>query len=517
VKRLVANESAVGLRSCRGPKVLHGVLTTVVAAAACFVSAARAADRVYWANESNSTISFANLDRSGGGGQLPLTGAMPNGPRGVAIDSAAGKIYWANNNTTTISFALLDGSGGGNQLAIAGATASSPAGVAIDPVRGKIYWANQTNSTISFANLDGSGGGGQLPLTGATPNGPVGVAIDPAAGKIYWANRGNNTISFARLDGSGGGQLLIAGTTPVAPEGVAIDPAAGLIYWANSVSNTISFARLDGTGGGELPLTGATPSHPTLPALLKAPSGAGMPAITGGSAMGSVLSCSQGAWAPDLLGAFLYRAPQSIAFQWSAGGTDIAGATANSYTAFAAGDYRCRVTASNAAGNAAQTSAAHTVGATPAGTSPATMTAGATKAMISALGESNATFTVGPASTPLNGQTAARRHKRGTVFSFRLDQPATVKIAIQTKARGRRVGRTCRADTPRLRRDPRCVRTIIIATLARTARVGLNTVAFSGRIRGTALKPGRYQAAFTAVDSAGAAPPKTLNFAVAKQ
>ena len=95
-----------------------------------------------------------------------------------------------------------------------------------------------------------------------------------------------------------------------------------------------------------------------------------------------------------------------------------------------------------------------------------------------------------PSSTPLTGQTSAKRHKQGTIFSFRLDQAATVKIAIQVKARGRRVGRSCHADSRTLRHKPRCTRTITIATLIRSAHAGLNKVAFSGRIRGKALMPG---------------------------
>ncbi len=138
----------------------------------------------------------------------------------------------------------------------------------------------------------------------------------------------------------------------------------------------------------------------------------------------------------------------------------------------------------------------------------------ATKATISALGESNSSFTVGSSSTPLTGQAATRRHKRGTVFSFRLDQAATVRIAIQTKTPGRRVGRSCRAEARRLRHKPRCTRTITIATLTRLGHPGLNKVPFSGRIRATALPPGLYQVSFTAVDGAGASPPKTLSFTI---
>ena len=54
-------------------------------------------------------------------------------------------------------------------------------------------------------------------------------------------------------------------------------------------------------------------------------------------------------------------------------------------------------------------------------------------------------------------------------------------------------------------------------TLTRTGHTRLNQVAFTGRIRGRALKPGRYHAAFTAIDAAGASAPKTLRFTIVKR
>ena len=100
---------------------------------------------------------------------------------------------------------------------------------------------------------------------------------------------------------------------------------------------------------------------PAFATLLQAPRGVAPPAITGGSVAGKRLACSRGAWAPDLLGSFLYRVPQRFAYRWSRNGAAIAGATASSYKATLAGSYRCRVIASNAAGTAPQTSAAHKV------------------------------------------------------------------------------------------------------------------------------------------------------------
>ena len=315
-----------------------------------------AAGRVYWANDAAPKISFANLDGSGGG-DLNTTGAMTNPLAGIAIYPATGRIYWANNAASGISYANLDGSGG-SDLKLGAATINGPEGVAVDPIAGRIYWANNsTPATISFANLDGSGGG-DLQTGAATIENPTGVAIDPAAGRIYWANFNPiNTISFANLDGSGGGDLKTGAATVHGPEGLAIDPAAGRVYWANyGPPATISFANLDGSGGGDLPISGTTVEEPAFPALLEPPGAVGPPVVAGRTTPGSDLSCSKGSWAPDLLESFLYRVPQSYAYQWSKNGAEIAGATSESIAAGSVGNYQCRVTAGNQAGTATQTS-----------------------------------------------------------------------------------------------------------------------------------------------------------------
>jgi hypothetical protein len=334
-----------------GVLLIAGVLLALALA-----PTALGADRIYWGNGGNDTISYANLDGSGGGGELNIAGTTTSKPHGLAIDPGVGKIYWANDNNT-ISYANLDGSGGG-QLNISGATPDAPYGAAIDPAAGRIYWANRGTNTISYANLDGSGGGGELNISGASPNDPHGVVIDRDRGRIYWANFGN-TISYANLDGSGGGgQLNLSGATGSGGVGMAIDPPAGRIYWGNLGDDSISYANLDGSGGGgQLNISGAMSYDPRFLALLRTPRGVGAPQITGGSRVGSVLSCSQGGWAPDLLGSFFYRAPRSLAYQWTRGDSKIAGAAAGIFKPKRGGSYACRVTATNEAGSASQTSA----------------------------------------------------------------------------------------------------------------------------------------------------------------
>ena len=66
-----------------------------------------------------------------------------------------------------------------------------------------------------------------------------------------------------------------------------------------------------------------------------------------------------------MLESLLYRAPESLAYQWSRDGNDLPGAETNSITADPEGSYRCRVTATNAAGATSQTSSAHAIDTTP--------------------------------------------------------------------------------------------------------------------------------------------------------
>ncbi|GIK76517.1 MAG: hypothetical protein KJ006_06160 [Thermoleophilia bacterium] len=336
--------------------------------------------RIYWANWANhagTTISWADLDGSGGG-DLAITGATIAGPHGLAIDPADGPygtLYWPNHEPITgvgsISWARLDagGTGGvGADLNTAGATLDEPRGVTIDPVADRIYWANfgdGLGKSISWAGLDGTGGGDLISDIGSDPLavGPEGTAIDPATRKIYWSDfGGKKLIQLADLPGGTGIATLDttgAGTHGV--HGVTIDPEANRIYWANWYSDGIAWASLDGTGGGDLATPGMTLSKPDQPSILKRPTATAAPAVSGGSGPGASLSCSTGTWAGDVLEALAYRAPESLSYGWTRDGAGVAGATASSITATAAGSYRCEVTATNAAGSTTATSAPHQV------------------------------------------------------------------------------------------------------------------------------------------------------------
>jgi hypothetical protein len=322
------------------------------------------------------------------------SGARAESPEGTRLGylligsrPLADSIYWSDPYDNTIRGAPLAGSGSVDTIFSAAPTVSdAPWGLAIDAAAGRIYWTSRFGNKIQRAPL--APGGTAETLYGQTDgvNDPTGIAIHPAAGRIYWSNSGDATIRRAPLAPHGNVETLYSGSAEgvVGPAGVAIDPAEGRIYWANAGDNTIRVAPLAPGGAFETLYRDYAQGvgAPYGLALLRAPLGTVPPTITWqfvlseGPVRGPLgpapnsdliehrLACSPGTWAPDLLGSFLYRAPQSITYQWMRNGTDLTGypdPTKPYYTPTSVGNYSCRVTATNRAGSAAQTSAASAV------------------------------------------------------------------------------------------------------------------------------------------------------------
>jgi CSLREA domain-containing protein len=139
------------------------------------------------------------------------------------------------------------------------------------------------------------------------------------------------------------------------------------------------------------------------------------------------------------------------------------------------------------------------------------------KPIITRLGRTNGVFAVGPTVTPISGVTAAKRHPRGTVFSFTLNVTATVTVKIMAQLPGRQVGRKCKPATAKLRKRPRCTRAVLKATLTRSAHDGANRMPFSGRPARGPLSPGSYQAVFAAAGVSGRSGPQTIGFRIVKR
>jgi hypothetical protein len=121
-----------------------------------------------------------------------------------------------------------------------------------------------------------------------------------------------------------------------------------------------------------------------------------------------------------------------------------------------------------------------------------------TPAVISRFSMSRKRFRLGRTRTP---RTAAT--KRGSAFRFRLSEGADVTITIHRGLSGRRVGKSCRKPSRRLRKRRKCTRYVRRAALRRRKlKAGSRRVSFTGRIGSTKLKVGRYRATISATDAA---------------
>lgn len=389
--------------------LLAGAVTFALLAVLAIAARAQAKETIYWDNYRDNPTTIGSADITGsGGGLLNLGGLEIETTEGMAYDPVTNRLYIAAEGKTThedggIVVVKLDGSGA-EFFSAPGLDTESPEGIAVDPASRTMYWVNTGDDTIGFAKLDGSAAG-TLNTEGAAVEDFYRLALDPESGRVYWGARlaGEPVIAWASVNNTGSGILtkeikevpdglatnpltkrlytvsgsspgtlswigLDGGTVESAPltgtfhsgYGLAIDPVAGLAYWGNyglikQQTEALGFATLTGTSPGAISPTTTPANGAQDPVIVRSPTGTAAPQITRSNA---ALSCSQGTWAPDYAGGYIYQAPTSYSYQWALNGQPIAGATAATYTATVGGSYSCAVTGKNASGSAAQTSAA---------------------------------------------------------------------------------------------------------------------------------------------------------------
>jgi len=95
----------------------------------------------------------------------------------------------------------------------------------------------------------------------------------------------------------------------------------------------------------------------------------------------------------------------------------------------------------------------------------------------------------------------------GTTLGVRLTVPSRIVLTVTKPATGRRSKGTCVAPTRKLSGKARCTRQVPLkGSLSKAGKAGLNTIAFSGKLRGRALAPGPYTFVLT-LPKLGAAKP----------
>jgi hypothetical protein len=159
-------------------------------------------------------------------------------------------------------------------------------------------------------------------------------------------------------------------------------------------------------------------------------------------------------------------------------------------------------------------------GCTPGASAPGTTTPGVVAGQPSApvIGSASQTHTTWREGHAL--ATFSRTHKAalGTMFSFTLNEQASVSFAFTQQVGGRKVKGKCVAQTKKDDKKPSCKRTVTQGTLSLTGHSGTDKVFFQGRISASKKLPlGRYRLVITATNSAGQrSQPQSLSFTIVK-
>jgi len=114
----------------------------------------------------------------------------------------------------------------------------------------------------------------------------------------------------------------------------------------------------------------------------------------------------------------------------------------------------------------------------------------------------------------------SRGHRRpplGTVFSFTLNEPASVSFTFTQRVPGRKVNGRCAAPKRKNRHSRACRRTVTRGLLSFAGHAGTNRVSFQGRTsHSKKLEPGTYTLLITAAASGQQSAPERLSFTIVK-
>ena len=94
--------------------------------------------------------------------------------------------------------------------------------------------------------------------------------------------------------------------------------------------------------------------------------------------------------------------------------------------------------------------------------------------------------------------------RAGTTISYAVSEAATIRFRVERVLPGRQVGGRCVKPTQSNRSARRCSRyKLMPGSFEQRASAGANTFKFTGRLRGSKLRPGKYRLRGAATDAAG--------------
>jgi DNA-binding beta-propeller fold protein YncE len=486
-------------------------------------------------------------------------------PEDVAISPSGQFLYVEERGTNHIAVFAIAANGSLTKVACTSgcATQSAPFGLAVSPNGRFLY----TAITQEIAAFEIAAGGALTPIPCSsckTAANPRALAVSPSGRFLYTTNNNLPTSSVPAFEIQSNGALTpivscgsdCKTTDGAEPEGVVVSPDGRFAYSSDredlllgkpfehgivsafAIGSAGELSELEcpeltcalGENTGFFGLT-ITPDQGPAAAFSDTPAPAGSPSAFNGSA--------SSASSPEATVA---------SYSWSFGdGTSAQSAGATPTHVYSSpGNYTVTLTVTDSAGcstqviytgqtascngsGAAISSQTITVPGSGSGSSP-----GSGSGSGSSSGSSSRSGSGTSQSPSLTGLSETRKiwragkalaqigsHKKktvplGTVFSFDLNEAASVTFEFTTLAAGREIGKSCVAQTKKSKNKRRCRRTGIAGTLSFSAHAGASKVAFDGRISSSkTLGAGIYTLVATATAADEQSAPAKLSFTIA--
>ncbi len=417
----------------------------------------RAAGRVWVADTANSRVQALGLD-----GTWQSTATDFAAPRAVGV-GPDGAVYVADTGNGRVQ--RRDPVSGAWTTLVSGL--SSPAGVAATSTT--VYVADTGHDAVlrvGSTPLPAPPGGLHAPTGLAAAAGAVYVA-DTGANRVLRFNEGAGTWDVIGAEGTGAGQFI-------APHGVALDVAAATLVVADTGNDRLQRITLSGTPRAPL---------------------ARLDAATAGTGAGTVTSAPAGIWCPtDCRQGYSPGAVVRVQAA-PAGGSTFAG-----WSGACSGTGACDLTM---AGDRAVTATFTATGAPPPppGPAPPGPTSGPAPSSAASARDATAPSLRGVSLRPSRlraarrGATVAAVAQRATL-RYALSERAILTLEVQ------------RADSKGRYRT-------LKGAIRRPSAAGAHRLAFRARLRGRALRAGRYRLVVRGTDAAGnRSPARRVRFAV---
>jgi len=148
------------------------------------------AGRAYWTTTTDS-IAWASIEDPAQGGELYTSAdAAVRAPKSVAVDPPGNRIYWANGTDGTVGYGNLQTAGDPGVITLGGCPAgldpTSAIGVAVDPGSDALYVAARTSSA-AYAVLKARMDGSSCAVLASGSAEILGLAVDTAANRVFYA------------------------------------------------------------------------------------------------------------------------------------------------------------------------------------------------------------------------------------------------------------------------------------------------------------------------------------------